>query len=74
MEVIVKEILGFVFKLKFVPEGYLTLIGGLGTLLIGAGNLICGYTGLCEATLPTETSLGMVTAGAGIIGLGRRKK
>lgn len=69
-----KEIVQFVLRLKFVPEGYLTIIGGFGTLLIGAGNLICGYTGLCEATIGTETSVGMVTAGAGLIGLGRRKK
>ena len=69
-----KEILQFVLKLKFVPEGYLTIVGGLGTLLIGAGNLVCGFSGLCESTMSTEVSLGMVTAGAGLVGLGRRKK
>jgi len=61
-------------KLKFVPDGYLTIIGGFGTLLVGAGNLVCGFTGLCESGLSTEISLGMVTTGAGLIGLGRRKK
>jgi len=69
-----KAFLGFVLKLKFVPEGWLAVIGGFGTLLIGAGNLICGFTGACESVMDTEIALGMVTSGAGLIGLGRRKK
>lgn len=67
------NIIPFLLKLKFVPSGWLTVAGGFGTLLIGAGNLVCAYTGLCESTVGTEAALGMVTAGAGLVGLGRRK-
>jgi hypothetical protein len=63
----------FLLNLKFVPSGWLSVCGGFGTLLIGAGNLLCGYTGLCETTVSTEVALGMVTLGGGLVGLGRRK-
>ena len=69
-----KGILEFVLKMKFVPEGWLTVAGGFGGLLIGAGNLVCHYTASCASTLGPEASLALVAGGATAIGLGRRKK
>ena len=68
-----KGILDFVLKMKFVPEGWLTVAGGFGGLLIGAGNLVCHYTAACSSTLSPEASLALVAGGAAAVGLGRRK-
>ncbi len=63
-----------ILQLGIIPTGWLTILSGFATLLIGTGSLIYSATGLGETALTVEQSVALITTGAAAIGLGRRKK
>ena len=67
----IEKIAGWLFKIDIVPSGYLTLIGGWGSILF---YLLCllhvQIPGLGCPDNPVEALMG----GLGLIGLGRRGK
>ena len=67
---LVTKILAYVFKLKVVPSGYLTVGSGVVGMLMG---LLCmAGVSVPGVDCPADP-LVLLTAGAGLVGLGRRQ-
>lgn len=64
-----KAVLGWIVKLKVVPSGWLTV--GAGATAIAMGLLCYFGVEIPGVTCPADPALA-ITAGAGLIGLGRR--
>ena len=66
----VKKIVGWLVKLQIVPSGYLTI--GSGAVGIAVAILCMLGVQVPGVDCPTDPTV-LLTAGAGLIGLGRRK-
>ena len=67
---LVTKILAYIFKMKVVPSGYLTIGSGVVGMLMG---LLCMAGVSVPGVECPADPLVLLTAGAGLVGLGRRQ-